>query len=1303
MYVYQNYHKHSERTNPVISDSTVTYKDYAEAAKEYGHTILSSAEHGYQGRYIETYDTAKEYDLKCLIGAEAYWVKDRTAPDNTNCHIWIGAKNENGRQALNDILSEGSLSGFYYRPRIDVSLILSLPKDDVWITTACVAYWKYEDIDAITAEFAKYFGGNFYLEAQYHNTESQKKINAHILELHNKLKVPLIMGCDSHYITANQAQTRDDFLVSKGIKYEDEEGWFLDYPDGQTAYNRFAEQNVLSHSDIVDAIANTNIFLDVAEYDNPIFNTDIKLPTLYDGEHTVNCTPFPKLDQAGRDEEYKRLVWNGWEEYKKEIPKPDWAKYEEEIQKEIQTVIDCHMSDYFIDNYYIIRKGKENGGWLTKTGRGSAVSNFTNNLLGFTEVDRIAAKVKMYPERFMSADRILKSGSLPDIDFNVAPVEPFMQAQKDILGEDHAYPMIAYGTYQKSAAWKLYAKAKGVDFETANAVSEQLKKYEMALKHADEDAKDDINVLDFIDDKFKQIYEDSKDYMGLITSWSIAPSASLLYQGSIRKEIGLIRIKENLCCLMDGAWAEKNHLLKNDLLKVSVVDLIYRAYHRAGMEPPSQKDLLDMIPPEDDTWKLYKTGCTLGLNQVEQPGTSSRVGKYAPTNISELCAFVAAIRPGFKSMYKTFESREHFDYGVEQFDDLIRTEEMPNSFLLYQEHIMAALHYAGITMSEAYTVIKAISKKRVEKIMTYKDQFITGLSAKLKTDGSTEEEATEIAKRLWQIIEDSSSYSFNACLTGDTVIYRDRGRHSSPLSIEEMFLIKNDDLYAKSTGHKSLSDKYKRRGYGKALSLCDDGRIRDNEIIDIRPAGVRVIYRVTTESGHYVDCTSNHKFPTPDGEKRCDELNPGDFLYIMGKYKHEQGRKKRYEKGIPSVLSKIVSIEERASRMTYDVEMAAPNHNFVLANGLVVSNSHSYCVSLDSVYSAWIKAHYPLAFYETLLQIQEDKGKKDKMVEIKREAEEYFKITFPPYRFGQDNRAIRANFERGEIHNSIKAIKGLPKTSGDLLWEVAAEEPKTMTDVLFSCKRHKVTDATIEALSKIGYFSSFGNDVEIFRIIDQWQFYKKGEAKKIKREAVQDPNVIAILQRYATDTNDSGEPATAYTITSPEIEAVDKQIKAVKKAIKAAGEDVPAELTAELESLMAKSESIREQWEQKLLNEIEKYILSLGLADLDYRNKAQNQTDVLGYADLTTGKEEDRRKLVVEDVEAIKDKKTGNVWCYRVGTRSIGSGKTARLSVKPGVFEESPLKRGDVIFAPQGSLKKNAKGYWYLSWYDIII
>lgn len=70
--VYQNYHKHSWFTNTRISDSTVNYEDYAKRAVELGHGILSSCEHGYQGRYIEAYEIAKKYGLKFLESVEAY-------------------------------------------------------------------------------------------------------------------------------------------------------------------------------------------------------------------------------------------------------------------------------------------------------------------------------------------------------------------------------------------------------------------------------------------------------------------------------------------------------------------------------------------------------------------------------------------------------------------------------------------------------------------------------------------------------------------------------------------------------------------------------------------------------------------------------------------------------------------------------------------------------------------------------------------------------------------------------------------------------------------------------------------------------------------------------------------------------------------------------------------------------------------------------------------------------------------------------------------------------------------------------
>ena len=169
-----------------VADSVVTNEDYARRAAELGHSIISSCEHGYQGRYIEAYRLAKQYGLKFLCSAEAYWVWNRTDQDRTNCHIWIGAKNESGREWLNEILSQANETGFYGQPRLDPELIGLLPAGDVWITTACVAGWKYREqeesrlLDFYQTLHEKH-GDNFMLEVQYHDTPSQKELNAYIL------------------------------------------------------------------------------------------------------------------------------------------------------------------------------------------------------------------------------------------------------------------------------------------------------------------------------------------------------------------------------------------------------------------------------------------------------------------------------------------------------------------------------------------------------------------------------------------------------------------------------------------------------------------------------------------------------------------------------------------------------------------------------------------------------------------------------------------------------------------------------------------------------------------------------------------------------------------------------------------------------------------------------------------------------------------------------------------------------------------------------------------------------------------
>ena len=1261
-------------------------------------------------------------------------------------------------------------------------LLYSLPPNDVIVTTACLAFWKYDDIDEIVEQMHRHLGKNFFLEVQYHHTDKQREINRHILDVKAKLNIPLIMGCDSHYILMEEKIERESLLLAKNMEYGDEEGWFMDYPSGEEAYERFIKQGVLSPAQIEEAMNNTNVFLEVEQYNSPVFTKDIKMPTLY-----------PDKTQDEKDAIYENLVWEKWNECKNEIPSEKWAEYEKEIRYEVDIVKQTFHSDYFLVDYEIVKEGKRLGGVITATGRGSSVSFITNKLLGFTDVDRIAAKVKMYPERFMSPTRILEAKTLADLDLNLADPAPFAQAQINVLGENHSAPMVSYGTLRASAAWKMYARAQNVDFETANSISEQIRKYELDLKHADLDEKDEVDIIPYIGEKYRDIYTESTKYLGLIADWKIAPCSYLLYQKNIRREVGLVRTKEHICCAMDGKWAEEYKFLKNDLLRVAVVQLIHETYERIEKKQHTVNELLEICTPTNKVWDIYKKSCTLGINQVEQQGTARRAAVYKPQTIPELCAFIAAIRPGFKSMYKTFETREPFDYGIPTFDNLIQTPEMPFTFVLYQEMSMAALNFAGIPLSECYEIVKNIAKKRTEKVLKYKDMFISGFkSAIAAAENKTESESQEIAERIWQILEDSSAYSFNACLAEDTIIQRVgfRSDKYNP-TIGEMYKIKTDQEYAIKTGHKALHDKYKSRGYGNALSMYDDMRIYKNNIVGIYPAGTRDVYKVISENGKSIVCTDNHKFPTPCGIKHLSELKVGDQLYVKGGYEknktnynftngifatnvpqkgelgfqknpngnsvlynnfrnsqvcknapcklcgveysdakrfevhhkdfnryhnaesnylwccvschkkehYKNGRKKAHEKGYPTQTESITDIIPVGRQETYDVEMADPAHTVVSEGGIVASNSHSYSVALDSLYCAYLKSHYPLAFYETFLRLLEIKGEKDRMIEVKKEAEDHFRINFPAFKFGQDNRTITADTVKNEITNSLISVKEFNAAAAESLYELSKSNYDSFVDMLLAMKEQKIQKNLIDNLIKIEYFSpQFGNQRELLRIRDMFDFFKGGEAKLIKKDSVDEAYAIEIIKRYSKQGRDE---LKSYELENDITATLGRRIADLKKQLKSAqkqNSDKATSLETEINTVTEQKEKISIEHARSMMVEFEGTIKKQNLPDLDFKLRIQNQADILGYSDLTTGRDEDRKTLLIEAI--FPQKKDGQTWGYAVYTRSLGSGKTARLTVKQTQYERKPIEKNNIIVAVD--LWKNKKGYWYLEKYERI-
>lgn len=362
----------------------------------------------------------------------------------------------------------------------------------------------------------------------------------------------------------------------------------------------------------------------------------------------------------------------------------------------------------------------------------SAPSFYINKLLGFTNIDRINAPVPLYPTRFMTVARILESGQMPDIDFNFAQVEPAIKASKEILGEDNVYYMVAYGTMQESAAFRNLCRGLDLDVQAYNEVAKNLDQYKN-------------------DEKWGKIIEESKKFIGVIDSIAPSPCSFLLLNKPISEEIGLIRVGDELCASIDGYTADKWGYLKNDLLTVSVWKLISQTFNLIDKPIPTIKELDEML--DDKVWDLYANGITATLNQVDSEFATSLMKSYKAKNVSELSAFVAAIRPGFASLLNHFINREKYTTHVKELDDVLQDS---FHYLLYQESIMKMLIWCGIQEDKTYDIIKKIAKKvfKTDELAEFKSTLREGF---IKNTGSD-----EWFNEVWQVVEDAVRYSFNA-------------------------------------------------------------------------------------------------------------------------------------------------------------------------------------------------------------------------------------------------------------------------------------------------------------------------------------------------------------------------------------------------------------------------------------------------------------------------------------------------------------------------------------------------------------
>jgi hypothetical protein len=224
-----------------------------------------------------------------------------------------------------------------------------------------------------------------------------------------------------------------------------------------------------------------------------------------------------------------------------------------------------------------------------------------------------------------------------------------------------------------------------------------------------------------------------------------------------------------------SAWVEGLHgqdlqpvgLVKFDLLVIS--NLLQIAYccklinDRRGIDKicaqPGQSNWsnIEEYRNNPESLAMANEGDLKCIFQFDSPGIRSLVKAGGVTRFEDLVAYSSLYRPGCltQKMHERYVERKRGREEYKLHPVLAEILDKTYGIIIYQEQVMKILHIVGnIPMRDVESVRKAISKKKVEQFIKYKEIFIKNGK---KTLDQTEEEV----EGLWNLIESFAEYGFN--------------------------------------------------------------------------------------------------------------------------------------------------------------------------------------------------------------------------------------------------------------------------------------------------------------------------------------------------------------------------------------------------------------------------------------------------------------------------------------------------------------------------------------------------------------
>jgi DNA polymerase-3 subunit alpha len=711
---------------------------------------------------VAFYSQAMRMGIKPILGCEFYVCDDHTQRISDGprgpryAQLVLLARNQHGWKNLLKLVSSSYLDGFYYKPRIDKTMLRQWGQGLIGLSSGwngeIEQYLQRNDEEMarrVALEYKEILNQDgqkdcFFIELQRHGHSLQEDTNRALIQLAHDTDIPLVASNNTHFVR------RDDFpaleamlaLASNRTIHDDVAGNFT--PE---CYMRSYEEMQALFEDVPEALENTvhianrcNVDLRFGQYQLPDFETP--------GGIELNAY---MRQQAAEGLDYR------WPAIIAGDPDAVRETYEQRLNFELDIIIQMGFPGYFLIVADFIKWAK-NQEIPVGPGRGSGAGSLVAYVMLITDLDPI--KYGLLFERFLNPERV----SMPDfdIDFCQSRREEVIRYVTRKYGEERVSQIITFGSMKAKAVVRDVGRVLGMELGKVNTIAKLIPTdMKMTLEKA-RAQEERLEALIESDDEVARLFDLAVKLEGKHRNAGKHAAGVIIGREPLVENAPLFKVpgEDSKVVQWDMGNAEKMGLIKFDFLglkTLTVIDIACRLIRQHDPREEAKTFDLSRIPMDDPaSFALLQRGQTGAVFQVESSGMRDLLTRLRPDCFEDIIALVALYRPGplESGMVDTYIECKHgraIEYLLPQLEPILQET---NGVILYQEQVMQiAQVLAGYSLGQADLLRRAMGKKKPEEMAEQRQIFMTG-AEKLGVNLAKAEETFDLMEKF-------AGYGFN--------------------------------------------------------------------------------------------------------------------------------------------------------------------------------------------------------------------------------------------------------------------------------------------------------------------------------------------------------------------------------------------------------------------------------------------------------------------------------------------------------------------------------------------------------------